>query len=425
MIQPAASPEKVAIDGTIALDRSQHADTALPTLDLLQRRLRANPRYELVLLDRLPSSQRQLLGDLDPTAVYGILRPRVESGLCVKTLCHRTALLFLTLREPGALPGYVRDAHGERTGDVIRRLILDEVIEVEVGAAFVSGAASSSFLGGLPSGADAGAPNRLSALSLAALRYGQSLAIDEAMRLSARLYFFNRQPLAPALRARYGSRSAVEEFIGLKARLGRGLRREWKEIESGAGPDLWSLWSRSDSRQRRGESGGFSWKLYISPEFESVPAILGDVIDAISEGDARRFKVGSRDLAGLLRPDKIVAYFESEESLRRAAEALATRLAGVEPHGVPFTCELAGAGLLSWGIDPPADATGLPWQERESWRLWLTNRLAASLLAARAQPESGVKPWRFALARLEQAGVDTATWTPGDGFWSEADPWRR
>jgi hypothetical protein len=48
--------------------------------------------------------QRTLLASLrhDPDH-YGILRPRKPSGLGIKSVCRDTALLYLTLREPGAL----------------------------------------------------------------------------------------------------------------------------------------------------------------------------------------------------------------------------------------------------------------------------------------------------------------------------------
>jgi hypothetical protein len=61
----------------------------------------------------------------------------------------------------------------------------------------------------------------------------------------------------------------------------------------------------------------------------------------------------------------------------------------------------------------------LEWQERESWRLWVTNRLALALVAA--QRDGGVlEPWQYALARIEFEGIDATTWTPHGGPWAEA-----
>jgi len=134
-----------------------------------------------------------------------------------------------------------------------------------------------------------------------------------------------------------------------------------------------------------------------------------------------QWKIGA-DLAGLLRPDKIVAYFPDFDALARAAQILCERLDGLPAHGVPFTAEIGGGGLLSWGMDPPRDEA-LPWSGPESWRIWLANRLARALLDARAQTGTvetdpaplnpPLAPWRFAVERLRLEGVDTDSWTPG------------
>ena len=54
-----------------------------------------------------------------------------NAALGVKAVDRDTALLFLTLREPGPLPSYVRSALGEATGRTIARLIADGVLEAE------------------------------------------------------------------------------------------------------------------------------------------------------------------------------------------------------------------------------------------------------------------------------------------------------
>jgi hypothetical protein len=98
---------------------------------------------------------------------------------------------------------------------------------------------------------------------------------------------------------------------------------------------------------------------------------------------------------------------------------MTARLAGVAAQGVPFTSEIGGDGLLSWGMDPPQTAAR-SWNGRLSWRLWLTHRLARALISACRSPESSTaEPWRFALERLRLEGVDTATWTPAASLWSE------
>jgi hypothetical protein len=95
----------------------------------------------------------------------------------------------------------------------------------------------------------------------------------------------------------------------------------------------------------------------------------------------------------------------------------------VPAQGVPFTSEIAGDGLLSWGMDPPSSEWTALAKGAESWRLWLTHRLARALLSARgaAVADTGetaeIEPWRFALERVRLEGIDTDSWTPGGGLW--------
>ncbi len=165
---------------------------------------------------------------------------------------------------------------------------------------------------------------------------------------------------------------------------------------------------------RTAPEGSATWKLYVSPAPEALAASFGAVLEALAAGRAAQFKIGA-GAGGLLRPDKIVAYFPDFERLAAAAEAVSSRLAGVPAQGVPFTSEIGGDGLLSWGMDPPVSERGA-WGGRESWRLWLTHRLARALLAARAAETP--EPWHFALERVRLEGVDTGSWTPAASLWS-------
>jgi hypothetical protein len=133
----------------------------------------------------------------------------------------------------------------------------------------------------------------------------------------------------------------------------------------------------------------------------------------------RHFKIG-KGAHGLLRPDKMVVYFTSYEDLIATAEQLKTELEGCPAHGVPFTAELAGEGLLSWGVDPSGQGQVLPWVGRESWRLWVTNRLAVALIATSTEDTANLEPWQFALRRLQLEGVDTGSWTPAGTDWKRS-----
>jgi hypothetical protein len=139
------------------------------------------------------------------------------------------------------------------------------------------------------------------------------------------------------------------------------------------------------------------------------------VAEVLPDSSAHFFKVG-RSATGLLRPDKLVVYFRDFEPLEQAARELAIRLSGCAAHGVPFTASLGDDGLLSWGVDPLPEKGALSWRGPESWRLWVTNRLASALVSARKNITGTLQPWQFALERLRLENVDTITWAPRDGF---------
>jgi hypothetical protein len=133
-------------------------------------------------------------------------------------------------------------------------------------------------------------------------------------------------------------------------------------------------------------------------------------VDTLTATSAPRFKVGA-DAAGLLRPDKIVIYLRDAQETSTVAAALDKALAGVSPHGVPFSAYLAGDGLLSWGGDPPRDAAPIG-RRPESWRLSVCRRLAESLVAAQRVSLTRVRPVDFALERLAVDGVDVRWFAP-------------
>jgi hypothetical protein len=157
----------------------------------------------------------------------------------------------------------------------------------------------------------------------------------------------------------------------------------------------------------------------VSPACDAVPAAFGATLDVLHESAVSCFKIGA-EVFGLLRPDKLVAYFPSADDLHRAADGLRARLAGCAAHGVPFTASLTEDGLLSWGMDPPRDRRSPGLEQLESWRLWVTNRLATALVSARAARQSSIEPWQFALERVSLDGIDPTTWTPVSSIWSSA-----
>jgi len=79
--------------------------------------------------------------------------------------------------------------------------------------------------------------------------------------------------------------------------------------------------------------------------------------------------------SGLLRPDKIIIYIHDFDALQEQPRNSQASL-GCPAQGVPFTARSTTmTGWSSWGIDPLAERAALAWQERESWRLWVTTVL--------------------------------------------------
>jgi len=395
-------------------------------IDLDRAVFRSNGSYELVVFDRLPADQQEMLSDLKKQPeFYGVLRPVGDSGMSVKSVSRETALLFLTMKEPGALPGYAREMLAADTGAGISRLVLDQVLEIADGERFLSGAEAYGLFFG-PSSSHS-ATGWVQQLSRSALQYGAALNLADTFQLSLRLYNYHRLPITNRWRDAFPNRKAVAERLGVRSggRYASFVSSHWQEVgdvdSDAQNNDSEHVGWLSWATRRQGPSAATptTHKLYVSPMPQFVENVFAVTLRTLTDTRALQLKVGA-DVEGLLRPDKIVAYFESLDDLRSAADLLAPRLQGCPAHGVPFTASLDDDGLLSWGVDPPASEQLLNWQPRESWRLWLTNRLANALLTAKRTPSNGThrRPaWQYALERLQLEGVDTETWTPHAELW--------
>jgi hypothetical protein len=375
-------------------------------------RLQANPAYELIVFDRLSASEQAALEPLsrDPDG-YGVLRPRDDPKLSVKAVTRDVALLWFTLQSSGPLPRYVIQSLGDQCDQVIGRMVLDGVLAIDVGGELLYGPAASAFIS-----AEANRsvnPSALAALSRRALEYAQGLEITDAAVLSARLYTYNHLPATPEWRSLLSNPPAVERWLGIRdGAIARTLERDWVRTTPEDEAQPWIAWQSPRATHAEALSGAY--KLYLSPACRELrPAFEAGVHVATSA--AFFMKVGS-DYHGLLRPDKIVIYFHEFADLQESAQRLVHKLTGCPEHGVPFTAEIAGAGLLSWGIDPATDQYSVPWLARESWRLRICNRLANALALAQASPAAGVSATNFALDRLRMEGIDTETWTPTRGL---------
>lgn len=357
-------------------------------------RVRASSAYALRRPDELPASAVGTLAGLgvDPAAIGGVLVARGGSGLQDKLVDAAGASALAIIATPAEPPKLLADRLVE--------LVLDNVVEVQVGEDFLTGPRAWQALW---SGRHRPPPpDAVARSSYAALAYAERLRLISPVELASRLYAFGRVPLS-----RRWSRAWPEERAVLAA-LGRAMKtldRAWyRSSPNSAG---WLSWTRAGAAA----VAETRYKLYVSPAVEALTAVLPGLVDVLDGAGATRFKIGA-DAAGLLRPDKIVVYPAHRTELEIVIAALMTAYDGVQPHGVPFSADLTGDGLLSWSADPALDA-GPVGSSPESWRWSVARRLAEYVVAAHAAGLSGAVATHYALDRLEVDGVDTVSFLPG------------
>jgi len=402
-------------------------------LFLLERKFRSNPRYELIEWNCLSQPEQQALAGLskDPE-VFGIFRPLPGyPSLTCKVAYKEVALLYYALSGQQVLPAYARLGESNDLNEHIARLVLEGVLEIEGQEMegqetdgqplFVSGPAAHRSLygsGTTPENADparAAGLTLISDLSRQALEYVLRLREVDARDIAARLYSYNTLPVFAGKLETLCTRTDLENFLGIAdgAPYEWQLNRHWQKHPSSP-ESKWLVWSRKGDTQRHSGQDS-TYKMYISPHWESLPKALIRSIRILSSSRAFSFKIGN-DPHGLLRPDKMVVYFRQHKDLLDTARAMQYGLKDIPAHGVPFTAQLDDQGLLSWGVDPPGSDV-LEHFEGGSWRARITERLAAAISQASATGLTGPEILRYSLDKMRLEGIDTGTWTPDQHIW--------
>jgi hypothetical protein len=374
---------------------------------LTEVRFRSSPHLDLKQLGDLGAGQREAFRELerDPD-FYGLLVPRPPLTMNLQSVSRPTADLFRTLSTPSYL-----DAALLADG---LDLVLDGILEIESGDGFVSGADALPLL--CPHSRPPEVRDAAALLSRKALLHAQDLETSEPRLLTMALYLYNRIPISLFWKARFADRESVLAHLGAdRGPLQTLLEREWDPSGRMAG---WLSWSSKSRVPRRQDE--VTYKLYVSPRPERIRETFAVVARVLIDFPGTQFKIGD-GAAGILRPDKLVAYFRTRGELDAAAARLHRELGGCDAHGVPFTAALDDTGLLSWGIDPPGNERVLRWLGGNSWRYWIAQRLGAALSIARfARSASAVEPWAFAIERVRRQGVDVESWTPPATLWSNS-----
>ncbi|SRR5579871_1136852 len=382
-------------------------------ISFAKKKFRPGHSYRLAEWNQLPPSDQEMLSGLyDEEEVYGIFQPLTSSTHLTKKVAYKeVALLYMHLKETDQLPHYLFLNGGEKLNETITQLVLDEILEIECEGNFASGTAAIKVIFGETIFDDGLIPDHLSKLSMDAIQYALLIKNPDLRSLSQQLYTFNTIPWDAHTKSKFYAAHSIPQFLFPEesGKLNDLLSKSW-ESNNVSEKKYWLSWWK----KKRGDPYGIAlnkptFKLYISSVIDELPILLKIAIPILSASPAFSFKVGG-NIEALLRPDKMVVYFENYEELMETALLLKTALSGISAHGVPFTAQIDEAGILSWGVDP-AGADVLSIIESGSWRMKVADQLALAILQAKKDGLDFQESIPFIRAKLFSAGINIADWT--------------
>ena len=380
---------------------------------ILDKKFRQGRRFKLVEWNQLHPSQKQLLSGLyDEAEVYGLFEPINQTqALTYKVAYREVAMLFLHLQHFEKLPHYFIAAGTHNITGTLIRLVLDEIIEIESETGYMAGAMAVPVIYGEDIFEENYLPDHLSKLSVSAMYYAWMLWETNLQSVAAKLYAYNSLPWDGPMKARFNKTNTVEAFLfsRITEEEQKILDEHWN-LNSIIQRRSWLSWSKKSIKEDLPLSSTFTCKLYISSLIYDLPEVFKRFIPVISSSSAFSFKIGD-SIEGLLRPDKMVAYFYTKESLLNTAALLEESLGSYPPQGVPFTMQLDKSGLLSYGEDPPQSEV-LKSIDGGSWRASLTDQIALAMNQARSDKLDWQQSIRFIHAMLQTTGVNSHTWAP-------------
>lgn len=378
---------------------------------LLQEKFRRSAAFKLLEWRQLYHTDKETLAALhEEPEIYGYFTPVFTmAGSTLKPAYRDVAMLYLHLEHSEYLPHYFIATGNQAKNDTIASLVLDNIIQIEWNHQYVGGPDALEALYGTQIFDKKAIPDHLSGLSIEAIRYAWMLDEPDIKSLSNRLYKFNTTPWDQLKRNDFYSKHSVKEFLfkdsieGWKEELDQAWRYSKSSEKRG-----WLAWSRIRRKTNPAVKDPKICKLYISPLIEDLPAVFIRSLPIITNSEAISFKVGS-SLDGLLRPDKMVVYFENFESLFETAGLLEKEINSFDPQGVPFSAQLDKDGILSHGVDPWL----IDFPERKdntSWRVIVSNELATAIALSKAAELSWELSIGFLKAKLFSAGIDMDQW---------------
>jgi hypothetical protein len=360
-----------------------------------------------------PDVKRTLSGLAEESEIYGIFEPTdLHSTLSIKVAYLEVALIYLHLLGNDQLPHYLALAPGEKTHTTITQLVLDHILEIEYDQSFVGGRAALKWIYRDHSYNFPDQGNHIAKISLQSIHYAYCINITDIKILAAKIYTAHTYPMDSRKRLAFLAAQSIIQFLVPAAdkELDYLLTENWLAGNNGANP-AWLIWhSKKNKRSYLTSNDKPQLKLYISPRHEDFPAVFKKSLTILSATSAFSFKTGAT-IAGLLRPDKMVVYFENEPDLHFAASLLKPVLREFDAQGVPFSCQLDEKGLLSWGMDPPGKSSN-NYPDGSSWRYRISYQLAVAIIEAKIEGLTLSECLPFLKYKLENIGVDMKSWSP-------------
>lgn len=384
---------------------------------LINKTFRASSTHDLVELSQLNQSDQQALAGLASTEdIFGIFKNKSAGNDSLHKIAYKdVALLSYFLKEPSQLPSFIKNNFDDDINATLCKLVLEGILEIQADGEFVSGVDAQNVICPASIKAIEISKSRISQLSEKAIQYGIGLNNVDGISLSTRLYCYNTIPSLSHQYNHLDRPEKIKDFLWKQDfDLYEWAARKWMQ-QSIQKEQHWLSWTKP-AYQDIDLVDKCTYKLYISPLIQRLPEIFVKSVKVLSGTKCFSFKVGAT-VEGLLRPDKLVAYFLTYKDLNEAVLLLKPQLPSYEPQGVPFTSQLDDMGILSWGLDPPKKDINKN-IESGSWRERVTKKIALSIIKAKKEENDKTKILSHVMSLIALEDIDPETWTPKANKWN-------
>ncbi|MDB5007776.1 MAG: hypothetical protein JWP45_2169 [Mucilaginibacter sp.] len=361
-------------------------------MNILSYTFRSNPDYKVIAWDKVQGSDKRPGSGRGPF----ILIPKdPENAKPIISLDLAEADIFFSLNSAQKLtPAHVT-LFGENAVQGVIGMVYDNILQIQTASgAFEGGSNCESVWKLVNSHNSVDRPlHPLSKLSCDAISYAFHAAHLDENAITNRLYGFNTYP--HIMNTTQVNPSKINDT---DTRLRNIVKeRNYHFHDSG----YWLNW-------RHTNCVGFSqlhYKLYISPCLQSTHEVFRTIAEMCFNFLVPAFKIG-KGVHGMLRPDKLVLYFQSMEAMLSVANELRHSLNGVDAQGVPFTNPTDTGALISWAIEP--NAISVNYEGVTSWRMYVSKCISRSMkLSAFMYGDHSVAS---VLKRIRLNGIEPDNW---------------